>query len=45
MKNTKTRYLVNFGALVLLFAAVVLMSLLGGRQYRQAQDHALHLAV
>ena len=30
MKNTKTRYLVNFGALVLLFAAVVLMSLLGG---------------
>ena len=30
MKNTKTRYLVNFGALVLLFAVVVLMSLLGG---------------
>lgn len=30
MKNTKTRYLVNFAALVLLFAAVVLMSLLGG---------------
>ena len=30
MKKTKTRYLVNFGALVLLFAAVVLMSLLGG---------------
>ena len=30
MKNTKLRYLVNFIALVLLFAAVTLMGQLGG---------------
>ena len=30
MKNTKLRYLVNFAALALMFAAVATMSLLGG---------------